>query len=250
MIEQSPQPVRMDGPLKGPLPPKSLKPPKEDSNIPVPSYKDPKFLGTPEKNTNIPKTPPQVEAVVKIGSVVRKPNVLKRFKSTFIQEDLKTAALFLLADRVVPGIKEGALKLLELVLFGSTSSGSRSVRRDDRGRTNYNGISSSYVRDSRTKETERERLERERDERYRRANHDFDDIKFDSRDAADRVLDVMKDHIEEYGKVTVGAFYSLCGLVPEYTDEAYGWDDMRDMVEPVRGRHGYVLPLPKPKRVD
>ncbi len=234
-VEQSPQPVRESKP-SGKLPPTS------NSHVPIPSYKKPEnFSGGTGKDETI-----RVKKVVK-GTVQVKPGLVKKFTQAFIAEDLKTAMLYILADKIVPGIKETVLKGLEIVLFGSGSSGGRTVRRDGRGVTDYN---SSYRRDRERTMSERERLDREREERMRRANHDFDDIRIPSRGEAERILDTLREAIDVYDKVTVADFYVACGLDHEYTDNRYGWEDLRDVPEPRRVRDGYILQLPRPKVLD
>ena len=71
-----------------------------------------------------------------------------------------------------------------------------------------------------------------------------DDIILESRVEAEDVISRMKEIIETYGFVRVTDLYYLVGITGDYTDNKYGWTNIRD-AEPVRVRDGYMLKLPK-----
>lgn len=79
-----------------------------------------------------------------------------------------------------------------------------------------------------------------------RATHNFNDVILEDRLSADRVLNGMFDLLNEYESVSVADFYSLLGVTAQYTDQAYGWTDLRG--SDIRlVPQGYMLILPKPK---
>ncbi|FAA01395.1 MAG TPA: hypothetical protein [Siphovirus UK_ancient_CT89] len=47
---------------------------------------------------------------------------------------------------------------------------------------------------------------------------------------------------------TVGDLYGMAGISQTYTDENWGWRDLRG-ARAVRARNGYILDLPKPEDV-
>ncbi len=59
----------------------------------------------------------------------------------------------------------------------------------------------------------------------------------------------MYDLLSRYNQVTVSEMYDLVGLTGKFTDERYGWTDLRG-AEPVRVQGGYILGLPKPEPLD
>ena len=59
----------------------------------------------------------------------------------------------------------------------------------------------------------------------------------------------MDELIDTYGNVSVADLYDLVGKSSEYTDNKYGWTNLRN-AEPVRVRDGYMLKLPKPGPID
>lgn len=70
-----------------------------------------------------------------------------------------------------------------------------------------------------------------------------DNFVIETREEARDVLDGLKDHILEYGVVTVADYYDLIGIEPKYTDNNFGWDNLSGTsITPTRG--GFVLLLP------
>lgn len=55
----------------------------------------------------------------------------------------------------------------------------------------------------------------------------------------------MDELIDMYGVVSVADLYDLVGITGNYTDNKYGWTNIRN-AEPVRAMGGgYMLKLPK-----
>ena len=59
----------------------------------------------------------------------------------------------------------------------------------------------------------------------------------------------MDELIETYGVASVADLYDLVGLRCEYTDNKYGWNNLRN-AEPIRVRDGYMLKMPKALPID
>jgi hypothetical protein len=56
----------------------------------------------------------------------------------------------------------------------------------------------------------------------------------------------MDQLIEKYETVSVADLYELLGVTSSYTDEKWGWVDLREATIR-RVRDGYLLDLPKPE---
>jgi len=85
--------------------------------------------------------------------------------------------------------------------------------------------------------------------RQGRARHDFKEIGIPTRVEAEQVIAGMLWSIEQYNAVTVSDFYQMCGITPDYTDDNYGWTDIRGAG--VLYRNGrYVIDLPRPVPLD
>ena len=70
-----------------------------------------------------------------------------------------------------------------------------------------------------------------------------------TREGAEKVLDAMFDLINGPGKASVSDYYQLAGISGRYSDEKYGWFDLKK-VEVRRVRDGYSLDLPRPVKFD
>lgn len=70
------------------------------------------------------------------------------------------------------------------------------------------------------------------------------DIIFETRCKAEEVITAMNKLINAYGIVSVADLYDLVGRSCNYTDNIYGWANMRN-VEPVKVIDGYMLNLPE-----
>ena len=96
---------------------------------------------------------------------------------------------------------------------------------------------------------DRRSYERERPARVR--GYDFDDIILETKDEAYEVLDRMEDLLDQYKLVSVADLYDLVGISGDYTDNKYGWTNLRNArVERLRYEDGYILKLPKALPLD
>ena len=77
-----------------------------------------------------------------------------------------------------------------------------------------------------------------------RTGYDYDDIILESYGEAEDVLERMDELIATYQLVSVADFYDLVGVSGNYTDNKYGWTDIRN-ASVMRVRDGYMIKLPK-----
>ena len=70
------------------------------------------------------------------------------------------------------------------------------------------------------------------------------DIIIENRGEAEDVLSRMDELIDQYGLVSVADLYDLVGINGNYTDNKYGWFNIRT-ASVVRVRDGYMIKLPK-----
>ena len=82
-----------------------------------------------------------------------------------------------------------------------------------------------------------------------RANHDFDEIVLATRAEAEEVIDNLFALVDSYDTATVADLYGMVGQTGSYTDEKWGWSDLRGTsISRVKG--GYLLDLPRPQYLD
>ena len=83
-----------------------------------------------------------------------------------------------------------------------------------------------------------------------RERYKYDDIVFDTRGEAEEVLDVLIDLIGEYGMVNLTDLYDSVGLPSNYTDEKYGWCDLRNASISGSRSNGYIIKFPRLMLLD
>ncbi len=206
-------------------------------------------------NSNTEKKEPAKKEIKQIvtGEVVRKKRSLtKRFTETFIGGDVHSVWSYVAFDVLLPAAKDmvsdAVSQGVEKILFGeSTKSPSRRGRQSTpNGYVSYNKYSPLN--------NGRGSMSRDRDEerpisRRGRATHNFDEIILATRAEAEEVIDRMFDLVSRYEVVTVAELYSILGVTGEFTDEKYGWTDIRG-AGVTRIRSGFLLDLPKPEPLD
>lgn len=153
----------------------------------------------------------------------------------YIAKDvLMPAAKDMLSDAVAQGVDQ--------MLFGETRSRRSASPKPSSG----NG----YVSYNKYSPTSRKREEPVRNiSRAARARHDFDEIILATRIEAEEVVDRLFDLVSRYESATVSDLYELVGIQGKYTDDNWGWTDIRGATVR-RVRSGYMLDLPEPEYLD
>lgn len=167
------------------------------------------------------------------GQAKTKTNEIRKFTDIFIAEDTKAVKSYILADVLIPRLKDtfvdiitGAVNMLFYGQAGSRKTSSTASRVSYR----------SYY--------DKKEDPRAADDSRTRTRYSYDDITLENRAEAEEVLDRLDEAIKAYGMVSVGDLYDLVGISSEYTDQKYGWYNLRN-AEVVRVREGYLLKLPK-----
>lgn len=194
--------------------------------------------------------PKKVERVTQ-GEVIRRKKPLgKRFVETFSGGDAKGVWRFVVMDVLIPAAKDmiadAASQGVERMIFGEARSSSRRTGQrplGSNGFVNYRHISPNTPRDNRRDEP------RNSISRRSRADHNFDEIILPTRVEAEEVIDRLFELVSRYETATVADLYDLVGVSGNFTDEKYGWTDIRG-AGVTRIRNGYLLDLPKPEVLD
>lgn len=174
----------------------------------------------PEKN---------VEKVISGSARSRKKSGIQKITNVFVPEDVEDVKSYIFEDIVVPAVKDIILDAVKAFLGvnggsrGKSSTTSRVPYRkyyDERDRRDYTSTART------------------------RAGYDFDDIVIENRGEAEDVLSRMDELIATYGLVSVADLYDLVGITGNYTDNKYGWTDIRG-ASVIRVRDGYMIKLPR-----
>lgn len=175
----------------------------------------------------------------KVGKVVsgsvktKKKSGLTKFTDAFIQEDAENVKSYIFMEVLVPALKKAISDVvtngIDMILYGEMG---RSKKNSPGSKVSYR----NYYEDRRD------------DRRYAptrpRDGYDYDDIILPNRGEAEEVLSRMDELIATYGLVSVADLYDLVGIAGSYTDNKYGWTDIRN-ASVVRVRDGYVIKLPR-----
>lgn len=169
----------------------------------------------------------KAECVVQGSVKQRKKSGLAQAGSIFLPGDVSSVKDYILMDVLVPSVKRA---ISDIVCNGiNMLLGETSRSRVDGARVSYRQYGQSSDRDRRTS----------------RAYRGYDDLEFDNRGDAEEVLYRMEELLERFDSVSVADLLDLAGVTSNYTDNKYGWTDLRSArVERVSGG-GYVIRLPR-----
>ena len=177
---------------------------------------------------------PKAEKVV-TGTVVKKPSLGRKLADTFIGADIMDVKSFLVWDCLIPAVKYAFLDSI-LMLFGERGyrGGRGTARPGTSTYTNYGQYSS--LRDGPVNGSDR---------RGAGVRFDASDIKFETKQDAEQVIDILLDFIAEYGVATVATFYDAAGVTGDgFMDNKWGWRDLSQATTR-RVRDGWVCMLPR-----
>ena len=196
-----------------------------------------KDLPSNSKTEKIEK-PAEVEPKKKIisgkATIKKKASLLKKFRDTFIAEDISNVKRYVFDDVLIPGIKNLFVDTISMFILGDSYRGRSSVGLGRRDRTSY-----SVRLDS----------DRRTTLRYTSAGGKYRDVVYETREDAEDVLDDLLMLIDKYGKTTVSDLYSASGITPDFTDEKFGWVDLKRATIR-RVPDGYILDMPKAYPLD
>ena len=176
----------------------------------------------------------KIEKVISGSVKSKKKNEIQKFADVFISEDVNNVKSYIVLDVLVPAIKKAISDIvtngIDMILYGES------------GRTKKNSTSSKI--------SYRSYYEKENDQKRSynstsvKSGYSYDDIILDNRGEAEDVLARMDELVATYGIVSVADLYDLVGVTGAYTDNKYGWTDVRSATV-VRTRYGYLIKLPK-----
>lgn len=191
----------------------------------------------------------KVEKVVTGTVIQRKTPLSKKFMSTFFGGDAKGVIGYVFQEVLLPAAKDTITDVvsqgIERMVYGESRSTSRRTGHRPSGYAGY----TSYNRYSGPAAARPDPRQKPGPSQKARANHDFGEIILPTRAEATDVIDSCFDLIAKYEVVTVADVWTLCGATPQFTDENWGWTDIRGFGV-TRITNGYLLDLPKPEPLD
>lgn len=177
---------------------------------------------------------------------IQKKSPARKFLDLFIMEDAKSIKDYIIYDILIPSLKDTTIDVIEMLFWGDKrgSSSSGLPRRKSGGTPSvsyYNYSKPSYM-DNRRPSVD-----------SNRNGIDLGDILFETRGDAEKARDALLEDIANYEAVTVARLCQVSGIPMMWTDDKWGWYDLRGA--DIRRRHTrdgvrYALCLPKPTVID
>ena len=177
----------------------------------------------------------KVEKIVKGTVKTKKKSELSKFAGSIISEEANNVGSYIIGEVLIPTICKTIVDIISdsvnMIFLGKTGS-----RRNDSRSTNTHYVSYRSYSDSRD--------DRRYDNSRSLAGYSYDDIVLGSRAEAEEVLLAMGDLLDTYNVVRVADLYDLVGVTGRYTDNDYGWTNLRD-ADVKRVSDGWLLKLPR-----
>lgn len=189
-----------------------------------------------EQAANAKKDEKRVEKVVTGKVITKKEGFFTRMFKGFISEDAKDVKSYVFGDVLIPAIKKAISDIvtdgIDIILYGES--------RGKRGRSTADRVSYRNYYD--------------RSDSYRRPapsynDYSYDNIILETRGEAEEVLARMDELMDTYGLVRVADLKDLVGITGTYTDNKYGWTNIRS-AEVVRVRDGFTIKMPRAVVID
>lgn len=172
-----------------------------------------------------------------------KKSEMRKFADSFIAEDLSNVGEYIVKDVFIPTIKKTIFDIItngiDMLLYGTT------------GRSNKNSIAGkvSYRNYYDQRNSDRGYSSNNYSNRPKTSRYSYDEIVLNSRGEAEEVLMRMEELIENYKMASVADLYDLVGISGDYTDNKYGWMNLRG-ADVIRVRDGYLLKMPRALPLD
>lgn len=193
-----------------------------------------------QKNDNVKPEDRKIEKVVTGVVKTKKKSKISQAMDNFISEDAKNVKSYVFGEVLIPAIKKAISDIvtdgIDIILYGEARGRNKRSTAD---RVSYR----SYYDDrgGRNRMNERQAI--------MPGSYSYDDIILSTRGEAEDVLSRMDELIETYGLVRVADLYDLVGITGNYTDNKYGWMNIRN-AEIIKVRDGYMIKMPRAVPID
>ena len=183
----------------------------------------------------------KIEKIITGPVTTRKKTGFDKLKSEIISDDAKNIKSYVFGEVLIPALKKAISDVvtngIDILLYGE----SRGRNRQDRStadRVSYRNYYNGNSYDSSNKSNI-----------AKLNNYSYDDIILNNRGEAEDVLLRMDELMDQYGLVRIADLYDLVGITGNYTDNKYGWTNIRN-AEIVRVRDGYMIKMPRAVPID
>lgn len=194
-------------------------------------YKPNSHKSKEERKELIPEK--RVEKVISGTVKSKKKSEMQKFANVFISEDVKNVKSYVVMDVLIPAIKKAISDIvtngIDMILYGEAG---KSKKTSTASKVSYQKYYDGGKKDYASAKN--------------RTSYEYDELLFETRGDAERVLDAMNEIIARYDVVSVADLYDLADVSNDnYAANKYGWTDIAGC-RAVRVNDGYILKLPKP----
>ena len=194
------------------------------------------YKSNSHKSKEEQKSPPterqKLDKIVNGKVKVKQKSELTKFAEIFLPEDISNIKNYILMDVLVPAIKNTIEDII--------TNGTRMLLRGEIGVRKGSSTASSI---SYNRYYDQKRYG-ESNSVQTRTGYSYNEIILEARGEAEEILTRMDALIDTYGLVRVADLYDLVGVSGNYTDNKYGWTNIRN-AKIVRVRDGYMIELHK-----
>lgn len=187
-----------------------------------------------KETQNEPIPEKKVEKVVSGTVKSKKKSDIRKFTDVFISEDIDTVKSYIVMDVLVPAVKKAVSDIvtngIDMILYGESGG---NTKRTASSKVSYRSYYDKVNRPNTHPLPARTRN-----------GYEYEDIVLDNRGEAEEVIRCMDELMETYGVVSVADLYDLVGISGPYTNNNYGWTDIRN-ASVVRVRDGYMIKMPR-----
>lgn len=190
-------------------------------------------------NTTPGEPKKKFDKVVRGKVTLKEQNDIQKIANDFLAEDLKTVKDRIIAEYLIPMLKNGLCSIfnsaINIALWGDDRSRSSSTNysSSSRQRNSYD----RYYQDGQSS----------RPGPSGRPARTLQNLDFEVRCDADDTLNEMYDALRKYKQVSVGDLWDMMGVSNESTDYNYGWYNLDGAyIKGIPGGYRLVLPRPIP----
>jgi hypothetical protein len=171
---------------------------------------------------------------------VQKPSLGRRIRTAFTGDDARGIGDYLLFEVALPAIKTTIYDLItggaNRALFGQGLPPGSANRRP--GVVNYNQVSNKVQQpaiQANMSATDR-------------AQHNFDNIIFSTRQDAERALRRLIEIVDSYDVVAVSDLYEIVNVTGSFVDDKWGWFNLAG-ADIVAVRGGFIIDFPNTQQI-
>ena len=173
----------------------------------------------------------------------KKKPIHRRLKGLLFGGEFQTASQYIFAEVLLPAarnlIVDATTKGIERMVYGEARPRPPHSRYDGRARVSYHSTSARFREDPR-----REFRPPDQPPRPLQSQRQTNEIVFETREDAEKVLEALLDIVDQYEIVAVADLNSLVGLPSANVDNKWGWGYLTGTTEIRQIRDGWVLDLP------